>query len=161
MAKELRKREKLLASLSAGKAGSDGESRPRGKAQQWREMAEDYLDELYALQVTFDSINQRYFESQHGLFPGSAHALPQLVEQAEKLVDLYNRDLAADLELMDNTADGHDGQGSEDRHTIDQSNLRSRTDGAATDQTAYLVDMAKAEALDVMGATERAVAIVV
>ncbi len=45
------------------------------------------------------------------------------------------------------------------RHMIDLPNLHEKTQGAATDHAAYLVDMAKAEALDTMGETERAVAI--
>ena len=46
------------------------------------------------------------------------------------------------------------------RHMIDLPNLHGKTQGAATDQAAYLFDMAKAEALDAMGETEREVAMV-
>ena len=119
-------------------------------------MAEDYLGELHALQLDFDSVNQRYFDGQSGLFPGSAYALAHLVEQAEKLVNTYNRDLAADMELLDRAADGIQVEGPEMRHTIDQSNIYGITQGAATDQAAYLVDIAKGEALHMMGHTEKA-----
>ena len=142
--------------MAAGKNRNYGDLRLRGKAQQWREMTEDYLGELYSFRQAISSINHRYFEGQSGLFPGSAHALSQLLEQAEKLVNVYNRNLAADLELLDRAVDGSDAQGSENRHTIDLSNLRGRTQGAATNQAAYLVDMAKAEALDQMGDTQAA-----
>ena len=79
-AEALRMREKLLASLKAGKTRDDGDLRLRVKAQQWREMALDYLGELCDLQLTFDSVNQRYFDSQTSLFPASAHALLILIE---------------------------------------------------------------------------------
>jgi hypothetical protein len=123
-------------------------------------MAEDYLGELYVLQVTFDSINKRYFYGQSGLFTGGSHALSQMVEQAEKLVDLYNGNLAAGLELLDSAVDGPDVQESEYHQTINLSVLRRRTEGAASSQAAYLVDMAKAEALDSMGEMGAAAALV-
>ena len=160
LAGELRRREKLLASLSAGKSGNNGDSRLRTKAETWVEMAEDYLGELYTLQLDFDSISQHYFDGQMGLFPASTYALSQLVEHAEKLVNTYNRDMAADLELLDLAVAGGNAQGSETRHTIDLSNLHGKTQEASTYQAAYLVDMAKAEALDMMGETEKAVQVV-
>ena len=43
---------------------------------------------------------------------------------------------------------------------IDLPNLHEKTQRAATDPATYLVDMAKAEALDVMGETEKAVQLV-
>ena len=39
------------------------------------------------------------------------------------------------------------------RHMIDLPNLHEKTQGAPTNQAAYLVDMAKAEALDTLGET--------
>ena len=86
--------------------------------------------------------------------------MSQLVEHAEKLVNLYNRNLAADLELLDASADESDGERPNYPYTIDLSNLLAKKQSAATDQVAYLVDMAKAEALDAMGETEQAVALV-
>ena len=156
LVKALHSRENLLAAMDTGKHREQGDRRLRGKAQQWREMVEDYLRELYALHVTFDLIKQRYFGGQLGLFPRSAHALSQLVEHAEKLVNVYNQDITVDLELLANSEDESAAQGSESRHTIDPSNLLGKTRGAATDEAGYLVDMAKAEALDAMGETERA-----
>ena len=123
-------------------------------------MVLDYLGELCDLQLTFDSVNQRYFDGQTSLFPASAHALLMLIDQAEKLVSAYNRDLAVYLELLYSTINGSDGQESEIRYTIDLTNLRNRKQGTSTDQAAYLVDMAKAEALDMMGETDRAMLLV-
>ena len=61
---------------------------------------------------------------------------------------------------MEGKVDEDDAQESETRSTIDLSNLAGKTQRAAASQAAYLVDMAKAEALDSMGETERAVALV-
>ncbi|MDA1219162.1 MAG: hypothetical protein O2909_06955 [Chloroflexi bacterium] len=160
LAEGSRRRENLLASAGSGNTANREDLRLRSKAQQWKEMAEDYLGELYTLRVSFDSINERYFESQSGLFPGSSHALSQLVEQAKNLVNLYNRNLVAGLELLDSAAVGSDAQGPENQHTIDLSILQGRTKGTATGQAAYLVDMAKAEALDAMGETDKAIQLV-
>ena len=123
-------------------------------------MAEDYLGELYALRVTFESINQRYFDGQSALFPENVRALSQLVEQAEKLVDFYNRDLSSDIDLLDSAAEGSDAPESETRHMIDLPGLHHQTRGASTDQAAYLVDMAKSEALEALGEPERAAQLV-
>ena len=83
------------------------------------------------------------------------------MEQAEKLVNAYNRNLAADLDLLDRAVDGIDGQETENRRTIDRTHLHGRSQGAATDQAVYLVDMARAEALDAIGETERAAQLLV
>ena len=80
--------------------------------------------------------------------------------QAEKLVNLYNRNLAANFELLDFAVRGSEARGPEARHAIDLPTLRGEITGAATHQAAYLVDMAKAEALDMMGETEKAVQVV-
>lgn len=48
--------------------------------------------------------------------------LSQLAEQAENLINLYNRNLAAGLEPMDSAIDGSDAEGSENQYTIDLSN---------------------------------------
>ena len=115
---------------------------------------------MYTFRETFDSINQRNFDGQSALFLESAYAPFHLVEQAEKLVDLNNRDLTGDLELLDRAAGGSDAKGSENRHSIDLSSLRGGTQVVATDPAAYLVDMAKAEALDMMGEPEKATKLV-
>ena len=74
----------------------------------------------------------------------------------EKLVDIYNLDLAAGLEhlekLMNNT--GHEEQ--EVRLTIALRDLIGKTDASAIEQVVYLVDMAIADALELLGETQEA-----
>ena len=117
--------------------------------------------------------NQTLEDYTHSIKEGPESAWPVLrlpeqvtkaVEHAEKLVNLYNRDLAAGPEPLETAIDGSDAQGSETRRTIDLSNLpgisQGIIQGVATVQAAYLADMAKAKALDQMGVTEKAVALV-
>jgi hypothetical protein len=110
LAKALLRRKKLLASQKSAKTCVGLEQGLRGKAENLRGMVLDYLGELCDLQLTFDSVNQRYFDGQTSLFPASAHALLMLIDQAEKLVSGYNRDLAVYLELLYSKINGSNGQ---------------------------------------------------
>jgi len=94
------------------------------------------------------------------LFPAVAKGLDQLVALVEKLVGNYNEDLAGSIErvemLLDETRDGQQAS----RLTIGLSGLIENVDGAAKEQVAYLVDMAKADALEVVGDTRQALELV-
>ena len=74
----------------------------------------------------------------------------------EKLVDIYNEALAEDIErlerLLIETGNGQD----ESPLTIDLEGLIESVQGAAREQVAYVVDMAKADALDLLGETRQA-----
>ena len=74
----------------------------------------------------------------------------------EKLVGIYNEALAGGIErlerLLIQTGDGQD----ESPLTIDLAGLIENVQGAAREQVAYLVDMAKADALDLLGETRQA-----
>ena len=61
-------------------------------------------------------------------------------------------------ELLEGAVDECDAKESGNRHTINLSNLGGSTQLAATDPAPYMVDMAKAEPLGVMGETEKAAA---
>ena len=63
-------------------------------------------------------------------------------------------------ELLEGAVDESDAKKSGNRHTIDLSNLGGSAQRAATVPATYLVDMAKAEALGVMGEAEKAVQLV-
>ncbi len=77
-----------------------------------------------------------------------------------KTVDIYNESLAAEPDylarLVVETKDGQD----EPPLTIDLAALIEGVEGAAREQVAYLVDMAKANALDFLGEPENAVKMV-
>ena len=106
-----------------------------------------------SLRGAIDSINQRYFDGQQILFSDSEEGLDQLLALVEKTVDIYNDALADDMErlerLLYETGDGQD----ESPLSIDQTGLFEAVREAVVDQVAYMVDMAKADALDLLGET--------
>ena len=81
------------------------------------------------------------------MFPTVAEGFGQLLALAEKLVDIYNEALAGDIErlerLLIKTGDGQD----QSPLTIDLAGLIENIHGTAREQVAYMVDMAKADAL--------------
>ena len=80
----------------------------------------------------------------------------QLLASAEKLFDIYNEALAGEIErletLLIETGDGQD----ESPLTIDLAGLTENVQRAVSEQVAYMVDMAKADALDLLGDTRQA-----
>jgi hypothetical protein len=64
-------RELSLDSKGYGKAGNRECQPLLNKAQRWRELAEDYLGELYSLQQAFEAIDQRYFDGQQDYSQGA------------------------------------------------------------------------------------------
>ena len=80
-----------------------------------------------------------------------AEGFGQLLVSAEKLVGIYNEALAGDIErlerLLIETEDGQD----ESPLMIDLAGLLENVQGPAREQVAYMVDMAKADALDLLG----------
>ncbi len=85
-----------------------------------------------------------------------AEGFGQLLALVEKLVDIYNEALAGDIErlesLLTKTGDGQD----EPPLTIDLAGLIENVQDAAREQVAYMVDMAKADALELLGETRQA-----
>lgn len=136
-------RELNLVAKGSGKAVKREDPSLPNRVRRWRVMAEDYLGELYSLRQASNSIDRHYFDGPTGLFSGSSQALAQLVEQAEDLVDLYNRNLAVPE--------------SEVTAKVDLSQLLESAQGAATKKAAYLVGAAKAEALDAMGENQASI----
>ncbi len=85
-----------------------------------------------------------------------AEGFNQLLALAEKLVGIYNEALAGDIERLESllieTGDGQD----ESPLTIGLARLIENVQSAARAQVAYMVDMAKADALDLLGETRQA-----
>ncbi len=72
----------------------------------------------------------------------------------EKLVDIYNESLAEDIERLEKLL-AETGRQEESTLAIDLAGLENVRE-AAGDQIAYMVDMAKSDALDVLGETRQA-----
>ena len=89
-----------------------------------------------------------------------AEGFAQLLPLAEKTVNIYNDALAAEFErlekMLNETADGDD----ESPLTIDLVGLTESVEETAKVQVAYMVDMAKADALDLLGESRQALELV-
>ena len=79
----------------------------------------------------------------------------------EKLVDIYNEALGGDIErlerLLNEVEDGQD----ESSLKINLERLIENVQKAAAEQVAYMVDMAKSDAMDLLGETRQAFELVV
>ena len=156
LAEEVSRRESLLTSLQVGKPGSDDEEQFRRRDEHWRDSALGFLPEIYTLRNSIGSISQRYFDGQEALFPEVAEGFDRMLVSAEKLVGIYNEALARDVERLQRLlAEMGDGQ-DESPLTIDLAGLIKNLQGAVSEQVAYMVVMAKADALDLLRDTRQA-----
>ena len=157
LAEEVIQRESLLEPLQLGRPGED---RFRQRVEHWKELALRFLPEIYTLRGAIASINRRYFDGQDVLFPAESEGLDQLLALMEKLVGNYNEDLTGSIERVENlfgeTRDGHQPS----RLTIGMAVLIDSVQAATKDQVSYLVDMAKADALDLLGENRQALELV-
>lgn len=141
--------------MRAGKPANSDDDRFRRKVEHWKDLALGFLPEVYALRGAIDSIIKRYFDGQQILFPSVAEGFDQMLALVEKTVCIYNEHLAGEIErlerLLDETKDG--------QHlstiTIGQAGLTENAQVDARGQVAYLVDMAKADALELLGETRQ------
>ena len=94
------------------------------------------------------------------MFPAVAEGFDQLLALVEKTVGIYNEGLADSIEreeiLMIEAGDGQD----KSPLTIDLARLVERVQGSAKEQVTHLVDMAKADALDLLGERRQALELV-
>ena len=135
---------------------SSGNERFRQRVEHWKELALGFLAEIYTLNRAVDSISQRYCDGQEGLFPTMAEGFDQLLALVEKLVGIYNEALAGDIERLERLLIETGDEQDESPLTINLAGLIGIVQGAARKQVAYMVDMAKADALDLLGETRQA-----
>ncbi len=156
LAEEVSRRESLLESVKVWEPDSSNDERFRQRVEHWKISALGFLPEIYILSRAINSISQRYFEGQDPLFSEVSDGFGQLLALVEKLVNIYNEALAGDIErserLLMETGDGQN----QSPLTIDLAGLVETVQGSAREQVAFLVDMAKADALDLLGETRQA-----
>jgi hypothetical protein len=122
-------------------------------------MARDFLCELYSLRQVADGISQRYFDGHQVLFPSKASDFARLVNCVEELVEGYNEDFANGLGQY--TGPALEGLEEADLpNSIGIAALEEAVARGARQHTAFLVDMAKAEALDAMGESQMALQLI-
>jgi len=156
LAEEVSQRESLLGSLQIGIPDGSHDELFRHRVERWKGLALGFLPEIYALREASDLINRRYIDGHDLLFPSAEEGFDVLLALVEKTGDIYNDTLAEDIERLENLL----GRQIETPLTIDLAGLVEAVRGAASEQVAYLVDMAKADALDLLGETSQALELV-
>ena len=160
LAAELGQRESLVESLQVGKPDSSDDERFRRRVEYWNHLALGFLPEIYALRGAIDSINQRYFDRQQTLFPTVAEGFDNLLALVEKTVGIHNEHLAEEIERLEKLLIEKGYGQDESPLTIGLADLAELIARLATSQIAYLVDMAKADALDMLGENQKAFQVV-
>lgn len=156
LAAEVCRRASLLESLQVGKPGNDDDGRFRRRVEHWKELALGYLLEIFALLKAIDSISQRYFDGQRPLFPTVVEGFDQVLAFTEKTVGICNEHLAEEIQRLVRLLDERKDEELPSPLTIDLAGLIDNVREAAKEQVTYMVDMAKADALDVLGETRQA-----
>jgi hypothetical protein len=154
---EQRQRRSLLDSLWINKPENNAEERFHERVNNWKELAQTFLVELYTLRRVIVSINRRYFEGQDVLFSKVGEGFGDLVEYIEGLSDLYNRNLSEGLDRLATLATKGDSGKSTEPFCLDLPALENLVAKPGKHRIAYLVDMAKFEALDTIGENQKAV----
>ena len=123
--------------------GSPRLEQMNGEVDFWKQMAGASLTNLYAFKQAVIAIRQSYFDGVELLFPDLDRSLADLTKHTEELIILFN-----------------DQVGKETEDKINTEALRRGADKIVTGRVSYLVDMAKAEALDAMGENRAAVELI-
>ena len=123
--------------------GSTRSEQMNGEADFWKQMAGASLTNLYAFRQAVITIRQRYFDGVELLFPDSDRSLADLTKHTEELVTLFNDQVIKKSEDKINIEALHQGAGK-----------------IVAERVSYLVDMAKAEALDAVGENRAATELV-
>ena len=106
----------------------------------WKAIADVYITQIYAFRQAAMVISQHYFDGEDVLFSDIVDNLAGLIEFAEDLVQTFNQDVAK-----------------KPKETMNLKALQKSTEEKeAKQRVSYLVDMAKAEALDAMGEDKEA-----
>jgi hypothetical protein len=100
----------------------------------WKEIAGMLLTQLHAFRQAAATISQRYFDREEVLFPDLVRSLAELIKYTEDLVATFNDEIAGKPE-----------------DTMDVEAFRQGAGKVALQQISYLMDMARAEALDAVG----------
>ena len=114
--------------------GSSRSERVDGEADFWKQMAEASLTNLYAFRQDVITIRQRYFDGVELLFLDLDRSLADLTKRTEELITSFNDQVI---------------KKSEDKINVEL--IKQGADKVVAERISYIVDLAKAEALDAMG----------
>jgi hypothetical protein len=122
-------------------------------------MAGDFLCELYSLRHEVGAICQRYFDGHQVPFPAVAQEFARLIGSVRELVVGYNEDFAN--ESSPETGPAPECLPAVERSAfIDTATLEVAVVPAARHLHTFLVNIARAEALDSMGDNREAVTLI-
>jgi hypothetical protein len=136
---QLRKRKQLLEDMQYWQC------KPNWKEESirdWKYALNKYVTELYAFQQAFASISNSYFDGHELLFLDLSRDLAEIVIGTENMVANFNEVFADTSELSER---------------INLEAVRQSASMETTKQVLYIVDMAKAEALEALGDQKTAV----
>ena len=123
--------------------GSARSEQMNGEADFWKQMAGASLTNFYAFRQAVITIRQRYFDGVALLFPDSDRSLADLTKHTSELITSFNDQL---------------GKETEDKMNVEL--IKQGADKVAVERISYIVDMAKAEALDALGENRAAVELI-
>ncbi|MFC1981998.1 hypothetical protein ACFLUN_00785 [Chloroflexota bacterium] len=135
---DIRHREQLLNSLRLWHSQRNQEAK---LIVDWKNIAQRFLIELYGFQGALASISKRYFDCHQVLFPDLEQVLTDIVKNTEEMVGMLN-----------DTFHNKSGKDS----LIDLEELHKVATREAAEQISYLVDLAKAETLQLLGERQAA-----
>ena len=116
----------------------------------WLELALAFGSQVAALQTTVTRISERYFDATPVLLSEEREELEQLVQLWEDLLEQFNQSIGSEFEQIPQAAQVP---------CLEAKELTAAGQALAQEQTAYLVDSAKAEALKDMREEEAAIAL--
>ena len=151
---------RALCLLGAFLSSSLGHWFREGKLPVWDEPLDRRLtsaiEELYGWQVAVDLLSERYYQGVSPLLPETEENLTWIVEQIERLVDLFNdhRELEVELTKL------HGKRKPKLPAPINIAAAKRSAEPRAKAHVSLLVDLAQAQACEMMGERKRALAFV-
>ena len=118
------------------------------EAAAWRDQALCFAPEVFALRETLGEVAERYFEGNRLLFDDERDALEAQANVWQLLLEHFNDLVAVELERV--------GEDAQNVPRLDMADIEKAGRALVLDQTAYLVDLAKADALRTLGETNAA-----
>ena len=130
---------------------------------EWRELAEATLRELCLAQQAVEAIAQRYFEGHEVFFPAIGEEFLDILKSEDNIVEIYDGSIAEDVESHRRIWKRQGGtcdEEQDDDFALDVGLVGRTISNDVDGRVRYLVDMAKAEALDYLGEHRAAVELV-
>ena len=124
---------------------------------QTRERLQSAVEELYAWQRAIAILGERYFQGICPLFPETEELLRWIVKQGDWLVEMFNDHL--EFDTIGRQASGKKKAPPLPK-PLDLVAIKGSAEARAKSQVSYLVDLARAQACEMMGERKRGLAFI-